>query len=207
PLEQGRDGCDVRAVKSDLGETVFRDPHGGARLLHLPAQSLHLDDREAGIVSNDDDGRVLEDGIERRDELFLARSIHLDPLSGPRLRPRPETVGLHQPPRRTGTTLGCPAPRSGEAAPALEVRTGVWALNPQRRSFPVYAGMIKPVARHLQSRTGRAEPIPRDLPDPFRRARPTENFTSIFGLACQAAENSRFRALGAEHRRWLDLHP
>src|SRR4051812_34413728 len=52
PLEQGHDGGDVRAIESDLGEAVFRDLHAGARLLHLPSQSLHLGHREAGIVSD-----------------------------------------------------------------------------------------------------------------------------------------------------------
>ena len=62
------DGC-VRAFESDLGETVLRDLHRRASLLHLLAQSLHLGDVEAGIVSHDHDVGGLEDTVERRDGL------------------------------------------------------------------------------------------------------------------------------------------
>src|SRR5215470_14199240 len=76
PLQQGDDrGC-VSAVESDLGEPVLGDLHRRARLLHLPAQVLHLGHREARILSDDHDVGALEDTVERRDELFLSRSIH-----------------------------------------------------------------------------------------------------------------------------------
>ena len=81
PLQKGRDGGDVRAIESDLGEAVLGDLHGGARLLHLLAQILHLGDREAGIVGHDDDAGGLEDLLEEADELLLFRSIHVA-LSG-----------------------------------------------------------------------------------------------------------------------------
>src|SRR5262249_1419191 len=68
-------GC-VRAVESDLGEPVLGDLHGGACLLHLLAQGLHLGDREASVLSHHNDRGVLEDTVERCDELFLSRSIH-----------------------------------------------------------------------------------------------------------------------------------
>ncbi len=65
PLQQGRDGggsrCPSRAI---LGETVLRDLHRGAGLLHLLAQGLHLGDGEAGIVSHHDDVRGFEDSAQ-----------------------------------------------------------------------------------------------------------------------------------------------
>jgi hypothetical protein len=84
-LEQGTDGRDVRAFESDLGEAVLRDLHGGAGLPHLLAQSLHLGDRETGIVRDDDDVGGLEDPVQRRDGRFLFRSIHVGTLFGWRL--------------------------------------------------------------------------------------------------------------------------
>ena len=53
-LQQGPDRGDVRAFESNLGEAVLGDLHGGAGLLHLLAQLLHLGDRQAGIVGHDD---------------------------------------------------------------------------------------------------------------------------------------------------------
>src|SRR5262249_62365423 len=92
-------GC-VRAFESDLGETVFGDLHGGARLLHLLAQGLHLDDREAGIVSDDNGVGVLEDTVHFRDELFLSRSIHckLFPVWRPVFRVAAPPVATSRPP-------------------------------------------------------------------------------------------------------------
>src|SRR5581483_12458641 len=111
-LEQGRDGGSVGAFKSDFGETVLRDLHGGARLLHLHAQSLHLGDREAGVMSDDDDVRGLEDLVERRDELLFFRSIH-SKLSPVGVCVRRATAGLHLPSAKFNesgrTTLTCPA--------------------------------------------------------------------------------------------------
>ena len=75
PLQQGRDRGDVAAFKSDLGEAVFRDLHARASLLHLPTQNLHLGDRKAGIMSNDNDIGGLEDLAKAATcSLFSARS-------------------------------------------------------------------------------------------------------------------------------------
>ena len=49
---------------------------------HLLAQLLHLGDREAGIVSDDDDVGGLEDPVQRLDGRFLFRSIHVGTLFG-----------------------------------------------------------------------------------------------------------------------------
>lgn len=85
PLQQGADGCDVGAFKSNFGETVLRNLHRGARLLHLLAQLLHLGNGEAGIVSDDRDAGGLEQTIQRFDRLFFCRSFHskLSPVGGP----------------------------------------------------------------------------------------------------------------------------
>ena len=84
PLEKRRDRSDVAAFESDLGEAVLRDLHARASLLHLPTQSLHLGDRQAGIMSNDDDLGGLEDLAKGRDELAFCRAIQeLSPVGGP----------------------------------------------------------------------------------------------------------------------------
>jgi hypothetical protein len=74
----------VSAYKSNFGETVLRDLHRRARLLHLHAQLLHLGHGEAGIVSNDRDARGLEDRVELFDRVFFCRSFHskLSPVGG-----------------------------------------------------------------------------------------------------------------------------
>ena len=59
-LQKGPDRGDVRAFESDLGEAVLGDLHGGAGLPHLRTQLLHVGDREAGIVSDDDDAGVVK---------------------------------------------------------------------------------------------------------------------------------------------------
>jgi hypothetical protein len=86
PLEQGNDRSCVSAVESDLGEPVLGDLHRRARLLHLPAQVLHLGHGEARILSHNHNVGAFEDTIKRRDELFLSRSIHskLFPVWRPR---------------------------------------------------------------------------------------------------------------------------
>ena len=61
PLQQGTDGNNIRAFKSNFGETVLRDLYRGASLLHLRPQSLHLGNGQAGIMSNDRNARGLED--------------------------------------------------------------------------------------------------------------------------------------------------
>src|SRR6202011_3825965 len=142
PLEQGPDGGDVRAIKSDLGEAVLRNLHRGARMLHLPTQILHLGNGEARIMSNDDDVRDLEGRVERRDELLLARSIHWI-LS--RRRPSPlrgeESAWLHQPPPpclkrgRDDVSMPCPRMRQSRRRYRLEPMRG----DPEPVS-PVYAG-------------------------------------------------------------------
>src|SRR5580704_15829024 len=118
PLEQGRDGRDVGAIKSNLGETVLRDLHGCARVLRLPTQSLHLRHREAGIVSNDDDARGLEGRVERADQLAFCRSIHCklfpvgDPVSGT------GTAGYDLPSRLRATELNGQDDASSACPPA-----------------------------------------------------------------------------------------
>ena len=103
----------VRAFKSDLGETVLRDLHRGAGLPHLLAQDLHLGDGEAGIVSDDDDVGGLEDLLQRRHLLCFCRSIHkLSPVGGSVLghegrRLRPAVPASRN--AEAGTTLSCPA--------------------------------------------------------------------------------------------------
>ncbi len=88
PLRRDADRGDVGAFKSDLGEAILRDLHGGACLLHLPTQSLHLGDREPGIMSNDDDLGGLEDLAKARDLLSFYRAFHqLSPVGGPRTEP------------------------------------------------------------------------------------------------------------------------
>jgi hypothetical protein len=70
------DGRDVRAFESDLGEAVLRDLHGGAGLLHLRPQLVHVGDREALVVGHDDHARVRKHAVERRDELAFCCSVH-----------------------------------------------------------------------------------------------------------------------------------
>src|SRR5215475_3169331 len=84
----------VGPFNSNFGETVLRDLHRGARLLHLHTQLLHLGHGEAGIVSNDRDARGLEDLVELFDRLFFCRSFHskLSPVGGLR---ESGTAGLH----------------------------------------------------------------------------------------------------------------
>ncbi len=181
-LEQGSDGRDVRAFESDLGEAVLRDLHGGAGLPHLLAQSLHLGDREAGIVSDNDDVGGLEDPVQRLDGRFLFRSIHVGTLFGWR-QDFPWEI------RAAGCTSRPVTHRGARTAPAgrrrkpvrrtlraSQARTPVQRFEPISRphrpdnpSSPVYAGRsIKPEARacslgqddrsnpwRLQSRTGR----------------------------------------------------
>ena len=105
---------DVRAFESDLGEAVLGDLHGGASLLHLLAQILHLGDGQAGIVGHDDHPGGLEDLLEDADELLLFRSIH-GALSGCGVSMR-ECRPLHLPHPRPANrapeaTLGVPVPR------------------------------------------------------------------------------------------------
>src|SRR5262249_54372850 len=117
----GRDRGVIRAIESDLGEAVFGDLHGGARLLHLPSQNLHLGHGEAGIVSDDDDVRGLEHGLERVGEVLLFRSIHVDPLL---LGGLGRAAWLPLPPVRGVKAEGrddacCPVPRRGCTAQVL----------------------------------------------------------------------------------------
>ena len=161
PLSRERDRGDVGAFKSDLGEAILRDLHGGARLLHLPTQSLHLGDREAGIVSNDDDVGGLEDLAKARDLLSFCRAFHqLSPVGGPLLT---EAAGLMPavPPTARRRQDDVPAPRRRLALHrAIEVRTeGQLPREPlAHRSSPVYAGLLRELSRfrRLQSRTGSA---------------------------------------------------
>ena len=53
--------ANVGAVKGDLGEAVLGHLDGAPRLLHLPAQLLHVGNGEAGIVSHHQDVCRLED--------------------------------------------------------------------------------------------------------------------------------------------------
>src|SRR5262249_44655736 len=143
-------------------ETVLRDLHFGPGLLHLLAQSLHLGNSEARIVSDDDHGGVLEDTVERGDELLLSRSIHckLFPVwrtasceDGRRLRPAVRTVAT------TGrTAFLCPAPETALAAPVSEVRTGRGArprrVESQKSVSTRLCRRLSRENRHLQSRTG-----------------------------------------------------
>ena len=75
--------CIRDSFKSDLGEAVFRDLYVGASLLHLPTQTLHLGDRQAGIMSDDDDLGGLEDLAKGGDGLAFSRAIQkLSPVGG-----------------------------------------------------------------------------------------------------------------------------
>ena len=76
PLEKGADRGDVRAFESNLGEAVLGDLNARASLPHLLAQTLHLGDRQAGIVRHDDHRSLRKDLVKRRDRLLLLRSIH-----------------------------------------------------------------------------------------------------------------------------------
>ena len=76
PLEQGRDGGGVGVLESDLARRFFATFTCAPRLLHLLAQSLHLGDGEAGIVSHHHDVRGLEDPAQFGDGLRFCRSIH-----------------------------------------------------------------------------------------------------------------------------------
>ena len=83
PLQQGADAGNVRAFKSDLGEAVLGDLHRCASLPGLLAQDLHLGNREAGIVSDDDGVGGLEDPLQLRHLLGFCRSFHkLSPVGG-----------------------------------------------------------------------------------------------------------------------------
>src|SRR5271166_325948 len=84
-LEQAADRGDVGAFESDLGEAVLGDLNGGARGLHLLAQTLHLGDRQTGIVRYDHHRRLHKDAVEGGDCFFLFRSIHGNAHSGRRI--------------------------------------------------------------------------------------------------------------------------
>src|SRR5262249_11811408 len=81
------------SFERELGETILGDLDRRTRLLHLPAQRLHLSDVEPGVMSDDDDIGGFKDTVERRDEFRLSRSIHCklfpvdDPCPSLRLRP------------------------------------------------------------------------------------------------------------------------
>jgi hypothetical protein len=159
PLQQGTDGSDVSAFKSNFGETVLRDLHRRARLLHLHAQLLHLGDGEAGIVSNDRNRRGLEDLVELSDRLFFCRSFHskLFPVGGLRSR---GTAGLHRSshpnltprdrsPRDTPgkTTFLKPALPPAFRPRAVEVRTKrlpAGLLKALRKANPVFTRLCRP---------------------------------------------------------------
>ena len=71
------------AFQSDLGEAVLRDLHARARLLHLPSQSLHLGNREARIMGDNDDRGGFEDLAKGADEFAFCRAIQvLSPVGG-----------------------------------------------------------------------------------------------------------------------------
>src|SRR5476649_2667810 len=104
-----------------------------ARQLHLLAQSLHLGDGEAVIVSHHHDVRGLEDPAQFGDGLRFTRSIHckLFPVDGlpacrgsRRVAPsRPAMMFTRSEPGRTTFELACP-PRAAEAGNRVsEVRT------------------------------------------------------------------------------------
>ena len=111
----------VGVLERNLGETVFRDLHLSARLLHLLTQNLHLGDGEAGIVSHHHDVRGLEDPAQFGDGLRFCRSIHckLFPVMTAR-RMSQEPPGCYQPSRflssraanRAGRRSSKPAPRN-----------------------------------------------------------------------------------------------
>ena len=167
PFNRGAIEATSRAFKSDLGEAVLRDLHGGARLLHLPAQSLHLGHGEAGIVSDDDDLRGLEDLAERRRRarFFSARSTQLSPVGGPFIA---EAAGLMPAVRlllaltdRGRTTLDTLPPGARFAAPGRRGSEPKGErLERHPGSSPVYAGhssaRIKPLpAPAVSDRTTR----------------------------------------------------
>ena len=165
PLSRDAIEADVAAFKSDLGQAVFRDLHAGARQLHLLAQILHLDDREAGIVSDDDDVGGLEDLPHRGHLLaFAARSTASSlRLAGRLMR---DYAGLMPVVRHGGTTRK-PAPPSA-ATPPRFTRFEPKGIRPEGtyvprrvypRSSPVYAGPCELSRfRRQQSRTGLANP-------------------------------------------------
>src|SRR4029077_11471869 len=141
------DRGDVGAFKSDLGEAILRDLHGGACMLHLPTQSLHLRNREPGIMSNDDALGGLENLAKGRDLLSFCRAFHqLSPVGGPYRG----TAGLMLTPLGT-TVTSCPRPSLRP--------TGHRGLNrracPALYFSPVYAGSCDLSRfRRRQSRTG-----------------------------------------------------
>ena len=100
PLEQGADRSDVRAFERNLGEAVLGDLNVGACLPHLLAQTLHLGDRQAGIVRHDHDRRLGEDVVQSRDGFCLFRFVH-----GARLRSA-EPRNLSGPPVAHAAPLG-----------------------------------------------------------------------------------------------------
>jgi len=65
PFNREPMGNDVRAFKSNFGETVFRDLHRRTRQLHLRTQLLHLGHGEAGIVGDDCHAGGLEKTVQR----------------------------------------------------------------------------------------------------------------------------------------------
>src|SRR5262249_23180286 len=119
------------------------------RLLHLPAQRLHLGDVKSGIMSDDDHIGGLKDPVERRDEFLLSRSVHCKLFI--RWRPLPESpvatgcprLTLHQ---RTqdGATQVLPVERnmSPPRDPRFEPVAGRSA--PKRSSPSMQATDIKP---------------------------------------------------------------
>src|SRR6266487_618568 len=110
-------------------------------MLHLPTQILHLGNGEARIMSNDDDVRGLEGRVERRDELFLARSIHWI-LSDRRLSPR-----------RARNPLGCTSRPSFAQRDGASMALPPDAAKPLPVSARTDAGDPEPV---LPCRSGRS---------------------------------------------------
>src|SRR5262249_13218249 len=130
------------------GGGVFRGvPPRGTRLLHLPAQRLHLGDVEPGIVSDDHDIGGFEDTIKRRDELLLSRSIHrkLFPLGDPASRPGTagcdplSEPGAVQNAARTALLRSCP-PGGGAGRTRMSRFEPVAGRLSPKTVVPIYAG-------------------------------------------------------------------
>src|SRR5262249_58106191 len=73
--ERNNPGC-LSPSEGGVGGAFLAPFPRRTRLLHLPAQRLHLGDVESGIMSDDDHIGGLNDPVERRDEFLLSRSVH-----------------------------------------------------------------------------------------------------------------------------------
>src|SRR5579871_5926499 len=84
PLEERRQLGELRAFESATSEPILRHFEAGTGLPHLPPKVRHFGDRQAGLLSHDDQLRLGQDVMQGVDQLLLLRSVHLSsPMPGP----------------------------------------------------------------------------------------------------------------------------